>query len=84
MVPAGSPAPPLVGAVGTLCDVQRCAQGAMAGSGEAEMFGSIPGGASGTTLEFTDDSRDLVYLIDTDTMTIGAQVITNVAAPLIA
>lgn len=44
----------------------------------------IPGGASGTTLEFTDDSRDLVYLIDTDTMTIGTQVITNVAAPLIA
>jgi hypothetical protein len=44
----------------------------------------IPGGASGTTLEFTDDSRDLVYLIDTDTMTIGTQVITNVAAALIA
>lgn len=44
----------------------------------------IPGGASGTTLEFTDDSRDLVYLIDTDTMTIGTQVITNVPAPLIA
>ncbi|MCB2048882.1 MAG: tandem-95 repeat protein [Novosphingobium sp.] len=50
----------------------------------ATLDAHIPGGASGTTLAFTNDSRDLVYLSDTDTMTIGTQIITNTAAPLIA
>ena len=50
----------------------------------ATLDAKIPGGASGTTLAFTNESRELTYLIDTDTMTIGTQIITNTAAPLIA
>jgi hypothetical protein len=48
----------------------------------ATLDAKIPGGASGTTLAFTNDSRDLVYLIEADTMTIGSQIIGTTQAPL--
>ncbi len=48
----------------------------------ATLDAKIPGGASGTTLAFTNDSRDLVYLIEADTMTIGTQIIGTTQAPL--
>ncbi len=48
----------------------------------ATLDAEVPGGASGTTLSFTNGDRDLIYLIDTNTMTVGAQTITATAAPL--